>query len=585
MSRRLKATGFSLVEVIVVAAITVVVFGALLASFQYTLQLASQSRAQLSAMSIANDRMEYLRSLPYDDVGTIAGIPPGSIPQNSTTTLNGIEFQERVLIEFYDDDAEGTGVADSNFIPNDYKRVKLEYTWEIGGATSSIMMVSNIVPRSVETNLGGGTVRINVIDADSNLLPGADVLLVNDTTTSTINLPRTTDASGSALISGAPAASDYEVTVTANIGGNQYSTDRTYRATTSNPNPVVAPFAVLESDVSTLTFQIGELSDLTVGTYSSFSDGFVQESFSDLTGIASSSDVVASGGDLRLANTLGVYESSGVAYIDVRPPSVSQWQAARVGVDLPVDTTHRVRFYTGTSTGTYTPIPESELTGNTAGFVETVIDLTSLDPLAYPEIVAGISLETSDTSVTPEIKEFHLAYRENETPLSGLAYGIRGDKIIGTSSSSQPIYKFTDNRTTNGLGEDELIDLEFDTYTITPPSAYDIAEACPAHPFIHQAGIDGELALELVSNAPNTLLVTVSDSLGRSVPGASVEVERGVYNVTQDTSGCGQAFFTGGLAVANDYEVEVSAEGYVTEVVPNFTVDGDTLLTVTLTNI
>jgi hypothetical protein len=577
--------GFSLVEVVVVAALSVLVFGSLFSSFQYTLGLVNESRAKLSALSVANDRMEFLRSLPYDDVGTIAGIPSGPVPQTSTTSLNGIEFQERVLIEFYDDDAEGTGAADSNLIPNDYKRVKLEYTWEIGGATSSIMMVSNIVPRSVETNLGGGTVRINVIDADSNLLAGADVLLENDTTTSTISLSRTTDASGSALISGAPAASDYEVTVTANIGGDAYSTDQTYEATPSNPNPVVAPFSVLEGDVSTLTFQIGELSDLTVGTYSSFTDGFYEDTFSNLTGVASSSAVEATGGFLQLSESLGVYETSGVAFLDIAPATLVEWQAARVGVDIPVNTSHRVQFYTGTSTTGYTLIPESELTGNTAGFSETVIDLTELDPLAYPAIVAGIHLETTNTSVSPEIKEFHLAYRESETPRTGLTYDIRGAKIIGTDSSSQPIYKYAETRSTDGVGEDDIADLEFDSYTVTPPGSYDLARACPGHPFSHQAGIDGNLDLELVPNAADTLRVTVVDTLGRSVPGADVRLSRSGYDVTQLTGGCGQTFFTGGVANAADYDLEVSAQGYVTESIANVTVNGDSELSVTIANI
>jgi len=82
--------GFSLVEAIIVAALATIVFGALFSSFQYSLKLVNNSRAKLSALSVANDRMEYFRSLPYDSVGVVAGYPTGTIPQNSTTTLNGI---------------------------------------------------------------------------------------------------------------------------------------------------------------------------------------------------------------------------------------------------------------------------------------------------------------------------------------------------------------------------------------------------------------------------------------------------------------------------------------------------------------
>ena len=108
--------GLSLVEVIVVAALSTLVFGGLLLSFKFSLELINQSRAKLSALSVANDRMEYFRSLPYNDVGVIAGFPAGTIPQNSTLNLNGINFSERVLVEYVDDDADGSTGADTNGI-------------------------------------------------------------------------------------------------------------------------------------------------------------------------------------------------------------------------------------------------------------------------------------------------------------------------------------------------------------------------------------------------------------------------------------------------------------------------------------
>jgi len=73
--------------------------------------------------------MEYFRSLPYNDVGVIAGFPAGTIPQNSTLNLNGINFSERVLVEYVDDDADGSTGADTNGIILDYKQIKLEYEW------------------------------------------------------------------------------------------------------------------------------------------------------------------------------------------------------------------------------------------------------------------------------------------------------------------------------------------------------------------------------------------------------------------------------------------------------------------------
>lgn len=581
-------SGFSLVEAVVVAALSLFIFGALFSSFQYTLQLVNNSRAKLSALSIANDRMEYFRSLPYADVGTISGIPAGTIPQTSTTSLNGIEFAERVLVEYVDDPADGQDTAttsDSNLIPADYKRIKVEYTWFIGNATSSLSLISNVVPRSIETTAGGGTARINVIGANSLPLPGASVRLLNNTTTTTIDVTRTTDASGAALFSGAPAAGNYEVFVTGNIAGNQYSTTQTYQATTSNPNPIVSPFAVLEADVSTLTFQIGELSDLDIITYTDILEGSMVEPFTDLLAVASSTDIEVSGGAAVLESTLGVYENSGIVFTEIIEPSVlEQWEVARVAVNVPVNTAHAVRFYTGTSTGPFTLIPDSELPGNSIGFTETIIDLSGLDAVTYDAITAGITLETIDTAVTPEVDEIAVFYRESATIRPSVSFDMHGEKSIGTDVSFNPIYKYTNSFSTDGSGEHNISDLEFDLYTIENTDGYDVASACPGDPYVHEAGVDAVAEYVLVANSANTARIIVEDSAGRAIPGASVNLTRPGYDTTILTNTCGQAHFTGGMSTSNDYQVTVIVAGYTDEIITAFGVDGDVQLTVTLLN-
>lgn len=585
MVSNLKNTqGFSLVEVIVVSAVAVMVFGALFASFQYSLQLLSNSQAKLSAQSVANDRMEYFRSLPYNEVGTISGIPAGTIPQNSTITLNGIDFQERVLVEYYDDPADGLDVNDDNGIPSDYKRIKVEYTWLMNGATSSIAMVSNIVPRSIETTEGGGTVKINVIDENASFIPGAEVRLVNNTTTTTIDVTRYTNASGIALFSGAPAASDYEVTVTADISGKPYSITGTYVATTSNPNPTVAPFSVLESDISTLTFQIGELSDLELRTLSSLNDSSFEEDFSNLLSVASSTNVASDGNNLELADNMGVYENSGIVYLGpITPATLESWSAIRIAASNTIDTSHKIQLFTGSSTGPWTLVPDEEFPSNSGGFTDTLVDLTGLDIYIYPSIYVGITLETTNTSVTPEIDDIAIYYREEATIRPSVTVDVTGAKTIGATASGTPIYKYEISTSTDSNGELTLSNIEFDNYTFSASAAgYDIATVCGGHPFIHQAGIDGLAELILVADADDTLLVTVVDDFGQLIPGATVNLQRSGYDVDVETNVCGQSFFTGGVGAEADYVITVSASGYSTEVVDPFEVSGDTVSTIVL---
>src|SRR5690606_21056491 len=142
-------------------------------------------------------------------------------------------------------------------------------------------------------------------------LPGIDVTLINNTTTSTINVTKATDASGAALFSGAPVASNYEVIV----GETGYSLDRTYFATSSNPNPVTVPFSVLAAGISTVTFQVDELSDIELTVYGAITDLSDSEYFDATSGIGTSTDVAVVSGGLVLQNTVGVYDTSGVAYL------------------------------------------------------------------------------------------------------------------------------------------------------------------------------------------------------------------------------------------------------------------------------
>lgn len=556
-----NTAGVSLVEVVVVTGIMLVIFSGLFASFDYSLKLIAQSRAKLSAVSLANDRMEYFRSLPYDSVGTVSGIPSGLIPQNSTTTLNGIEFQERVLVEYVDDDADGEGVSDTNAILSDYKRIRLEYQWDFSDQSGEIFMVSNIVPRSIETTAGGGTVRVNVLGPDSLPLSGASVQLINNTLAPTIDVTKYSDASGIVLFSGAPAGSDYEIVVTGVIGGEQYSTTGTVDPAVV-ANPSTPPFALLEADVSTLTFQIGDLSDLDLTLYSSVTEVSFTDDFSSLTA-ASSSAVAVSSGDLVLENNLGVYETSGFAYLGpITPATLEGWHTVTVASILPANTSYQAQVYTSPSAGVYSLVSDTDLPGNSVGFADSIIDISALDN-SFSEIYLGVTLATTDTATTPRINELSVFYRESVTPASSLTFDIRGNKLLGTLADTTPVYKFNQSRTTDSNGEVSLTDMEFDNYTLSFTSN-NIASACPAHPYVQEAGVDGDAEFVLTSAHTDYLRLVIEDDLGRPIPGVSARLQRSGYDQTRTTDVCGNAYFGSGLTGDSDYTLDISATGYST---------------------
>lgn len=572
MFRQIKSkSGFSLIEVIVVIAVVTIVFGGLFVAFEHSVKLISHSKAKMTALSLMTDRMESIRALPYDQVGTVAGIPSGAVPQNRIVNLNGLDFSERVLIEFVDDPADGVGGADSNGVLSDYKKIKIEYTWTIAGVPSSFSMSSVIVPRSIETTAGGGTLRVNVFNASASPLQGMSVRLINNTTAPTIDITRFTDASGAALFTGAPAASEYQIFVSS----PGYSSDQTRQATTSLPNPNTLPVAVLESDVSTMNFQIDRLSTTTLKFYSSKTVNDVAELFDDMSGISSSTSVVINSGALELFQSAGVYDSSGQAWLNaVTPATIDNWGMVTVDSTLVANTDLRVQFYTSTNTADI--IPDAVLPGNSLGFASKYIDLRSLNGTLYPTLVPRLSLYTSNTTVTPMIMELEISYVESQVPLVGEPIDIIGNKTIGTLADATPVPKYSISTTTNAFGIVSLYGIEWDLYRINMTGGPVVREACAANPFTVSPNSSTTVSITASPSTANNLRVVVKNGAGEQIIGSTVTLTRPAYSSTMTTGWCGQVFYSG-LVNSADYDLNVSAPGYSTSTLDPFSVAGNTV--------
>jgi type II secretory pathway pseudopilin PulG len=582
MNQSLRQAGFSFVEMIIVTSIMVVVFGSIIIAFQTVIELNQQSRVKLSAMSLANDRMEEFRSLPYDQVGVVAGFPAGTIPQNSVLSLNGYEIREAVRVDFVDDSGDGAGVNDSNFIQTDYKRIRTHYEWEVGARTETHTLVSNIVPRSIETNAGAGTIRIQVIDDQGNLLPGADVEVTSSSSTFNYQVSNPTGPTGAALFT-VPADSGYNATATANIAGTQYSTSSTFIPGPANPVPTVAQFAVSEGGISTLTFQIGALSDLAVTSLADRIENKLNEPFTSGLALATSTNTSVGSGRLSLTpDGAGKYPPNGVAYWPLDPGPIERWRSLVVDAEVSTDTQVLVRLYTGSSTA-YTLIPDSDLPGNSAGFTGPIVPLSELDAGLYPTTTIGLHLSTTDDSVTPRVDDVAAYWLESNTPLSGAPITLRGDKLIGTQTDGTPIYKTLLTETSDPDGLTAWPQTEFDIYTVETTGRA-VAEACGTYPIVHRAGSSTDATVLWRSAGAHSARIVVSDTAGNPVPDASVLLSRAGYNGSGSTSACGQVFFP---TVPNetDLVLEASHPLFATTTLLNIAVANATTLEITLTDL
>lgn len=264
-----KSHGFSLVETLVALAVLAIFFAAIAAIFQQILQNVGESRVRTTALAVAQEKMEIVRNLSYDDVGTSGGIPQGPIAQTETTTINTQDFTITTSVVYIDDPFDSQAPADT--IATDYKRVRIEVTWE--GAYPSrypVTLVSNIVPKGIESIGSGGTLFLQVFNANSTPIANAVVTIDNDTIVPAIHLQTLSDTNGLVILPGSPACTEcYEISVTK----NGYSTHRTY-GIDEVANPLLPHATVIEGQISQMSFTIDETSLVTINSVGSRSSGY-----------------------------------------------------------------------------------------------------------------------------------------------------------------------------------------------------------------------------------------------------------------------------------------------------------------------
>jgi len=572
---RTRSGGFSLVEVVIASAILLLFFGGLLSGVKLMVELIGHSKAETGARSLALSKMEYIRSLNYDSIGTVGGVPSGVIPQTSTSTLNGILYTERVLVLYVDRPEDGLEGADENGVLEDSKRVKVEYTWEIRGEGKSIALVTDIAPKGMETSSGGGTLIVNVFDSAVEPVDGASVRIYNASlATSTVDVTVSTNVSGRVIVPGVPSGGGYEITVTK----SGYSTDQTYDVTVENPDPSPPHVAVASSTITTMYFSIDKLADLTLRA---FGEPVVQEFIDEFTSsdlLTQMNSTEVSGGGLKLTSVEGSYSSSGYAYSTTTVPTeFSSWDTFEWDVVTSTSTSASVSLYQE-SGGVYTLVDDTLLPGNSVGFTSSPVDISHLATSTFPRLSLRANLDTSDSLATPTIESWKLGYVESEPPIADVTFDLVGTKTIGSG-----VFKYQDSTITdaNGLGS---LSLEWDVYTITVDGAtesYDIKEVRGVVPHTLAPGANTTLAFELVPHTTRTLHVTVADQNNLPLSGATVELSGTGYSETMSTSAYGQVFF-GNLPLLDSFTVDVSQSGY-TSYSGTITVNGNVMTVITLT--
>lgn len=256
-----NSRGVTLVEMLVGAALFLVIATGIYGAFQSVLTVISASRAKIVAMDLANERFELIRNLPYEDVGISGSIPNGLLPHVETFVRSGFTFQATTTIRNIDDPFDGTiGGSPNDLSPADSRLVEIE----IGCATcknfAPVFVNSRVGPKNLETSSTNGALFIRVFDANGQPVPDADVRIVNSAAVPAILIEDTTNINGMLqIVDAPPGVNQYQITVSK----SGYTTDRTYTPGASgNPNPTKPHATVVIQQVTQISFVIDRVSTM-----------------------------------------------------------------------------------------------------------------------------------------------------------------------------------------------------------------------------------------------------------------------------------------------------------------------------------
>ena len=261
----LRSRAFTLVEVLVGAAVFLVVALSAYNAYIGLFKLIDLSQYKVLAVSLANEQFELARNLSYTNVGEVGGIPNGVIPSVQTFVRGGITFTVTTTVRNIDLPFDGTiGGTPNDLSPADNKFVDITVSCSGCRDMKSVSLTGQIAPKSLETASTNGALFVRVFDANGQPVQGAAVHVVNIATTTTIVIDDITDANGLLRIIDVPPGTDaYRISVTK----NGYSSETTYTVGgAAGASPIKPDATVLLQQVTQISFAIDRVATLQVSS-------------------------------------------------------------------------------------------------------------------------------------------------------------------------------------------------------------------------------------------------------------------------------------------------------------------------------
>ncbi len=264
-----RISGFTFIEAMVVLFIVSLITLTFYETWNLGTRHIANAKYRLGASALANQQMEIVRSLIFDDIGTTTGIPTGTLAEDQTIHANNTTYAVHTVVQFVDDSTDGTLGAGTDIAPNDYKKVTITVSWGGAGDGETVDMTSIFSLDGVESVAAGtGILSVNTLSTAGVGVANVSVRITNNSIVPNIDITATTDASGNLMFPGAPASvQGYHISVSK--GG--YYGNMTYDPyPTSIFKPTNVHASVVAGSLTAATLVIDHTSDLQIQTEDPF---------------------------------------------------------------------------------------------------------------------------------------------------------------------------------------------------------------------------------------------------------------------------------------------------------------------------
>src|SRR3989338_3594394 len=257
--------GFGILEVVITTFVIGVVAVGAFSLITLTLKSSPDGQRRIIATALANKTMEKIRNLPYDNVGTVGGVPSGPIVQSQQVTRNGSEYTIATDIRYIDDPYDGTAEGNPpDALNTDYKQARVEVSWQSNVSARPVLLITQITPKGIEGGSSLGTLVFQALNAAGAGVAGATVHLSNSEVSPLVDLTTATNNEGRVVIPGLLAASGtYQLTVS-KAG---HTTEQTYTpAGVFTPDTDHSHLTAIAGQVINKTFSLDAVASLVVQT-------------------------------------------------------------------------------------------------------------------------------------------------------------------------------------------------------------------------------------------------------------------------------------------------------------------------------